>query len=63
MAYLKPQFSAQRFSAGTLMITEVIKFRNTESYVDDTKIYFLFASKDIDSCLRQVSEDLKPVSE
>ena len=41
----------------------VIKFTNIESYIDDTKIYFSFASKDVDSCLRQVAEDLKHVSE
>ena len=42
---------------------EVIKFSNIESYVDDTKIYFSFASKGIDSCLRQVDEGLEHVSE
>ena len=45
-------------------LPEVIKFSNIESYVDDTKIYFSFASKNIDSCLRHnVAEDLKHVSE
>lgn len=44
-------------------LPEVIKFSNIESYVDDTKIYFSFASKNIDSCLRQVDEYLKHVSE
>ena len=44
-------------------LPEVIKCSNIESYVDDTKIYFSFASKDIDSCLSQVAEDLKHVSE
>ena len=37
----------------------VIKFSKIESYVDDTKIYFSFASKDIDSCLRQAAEDFQ----
>ena len=44
-------------------LPEVIKFSNIESYVDGTKIYFSFASKNIDSCLRHVAEDLKLVSE
>ena len=44
-------------------LPEVIKFSNIESYVDDSKIYFSFASKNIDSCLRQVDEYLKHVSE
>ena len=44
-------------------LPEVIKFSNIESYVDGTKIYFSFASKNIDSCLRHVAEGLKHVSE
>ena len=44
-------------------LPEVIKFSNIESYVDGTKIYFSFASKNIDSCPRHVAEDLKHVSE
>ena len=44
-------------------LPEVIKFSNIKSYVDDTKIYFSFASQNIDSCLRHVAEDLKHVSE
>ena len=44
-------------------LPEVIKFSNIESYVDDTKIYFSFASKDIDTCLREVAVDLRHVSE
>ena len=44
-------------------LPEVIKFSNIESYVDGTKIYFSFASKNIDSCLSHVAEDLKHVSE
>ena len=44
-------------------LPEVIKFSNIESYVDGTKIYFSFASKNIDSCLGHVAEDLKHVSE
>ena len=42
---------------------KVIKFSNIKSGVDDTKIYLLFTSKGIDSCRRQVTEDLKHVSE
>ena len=42
-------------------LPEVIKFSNTESYIDGTKVYFSFASKDTDSCLRQVAEDLQHV--
>ena len=44
-------------------LPEVIKFSNIESYIDGTKIYFSFASKDIDSRLRQVAEDLQHVAE
>ena len=44
-------------------LPDVIKFSTIESYVDDTEVYFSFVSKDIDSCLRQVAEDLKHVSE
>ena len=35
----------------------------TSFYVDDPKIYFSFASKDFDLCLRLVAEDVKNVSE
>ena len=45
-------------------LPEGIKFSNIDSYVDDTyKIYFSFASKDIDSCLHQVAEELEYVVE
>ena len=45
-------------------LPKVIKFINIKkSCVDDTKIYLSFTSKDIDSCLCQVAEDLKHVSE
>ena len=44
-------------------LPEVIKFSNIESYIDGTKIYFSFASKDTDSCLRQVAKDLQHVVE
>ena len=42
---------------------KVVKFSNIKSCVDDNKIYSSFASKDIDSCLCQVAEDLKHVTE
>ena len=64
MAYLRVKFSAPTlFSLYMNDLPKVIKFNNIETYVDDTKIYFSFASKDIDSFLRQVAEDLKHVSE
>ena len=44
-------------------LPEVIKCSNIESYINDTKIYFSFALKTIDSCLHHVAEDLKHVSE
>ena len=56
-------FGPTLFSRYMNDLPEVIKFSNTESYVEDIKIYFSSASKDIDSCLRQVTEDLKHVSE
>ena len=40
----------------------VTKFSNIESYVDDTKIYLSCASKDIHSCMQQVSEDLENIA-
>ena len=39
----------------------VTKFSNIESYVDDTKIYLSRVSKDIHSCMQQVSEDLENI--
>ena len=44
-------------------LPEVIKFSDIESYVDDTMIYFSFASKDTDLSLRQGAEDLQHVVE
>ena len=40
----------------------VTKFSNIESYVDDTKIYLSCASKDIHSCMQQVSEGLENIA-
>ena len=36
-------------------LPSVVKFSSVESYVDDTKVYLSFPSKDIDSCLTLVS--------
>ena len=41
----------------------IVLISNLESYVDDTKICFSFASKDTDLCLSQGAEDLKHVAE
>ena len=40
----------------------VTKFSNIESYVDDTKIYLSCASKDIHSCMQQVSKGLENIA-
>ena len=40
----------------------VTKFSNIESYVDDTKIYLSCVSKDIHSCMQQVSEDRENIA-
>ena len=40
----------------------VTKFSNIESYVDDTKMYLSCGSKDIHSCMQQVSEDLENIA-
>ena len=40
----------------------VTKFSNIESYVDDSKIYLPCASKDIHSCLHQVTQDLESIT-
>ena len=61
-----PQGSILRLTLFSLCMNDlpqVIKFSNIKSCVDDTKIYLSFTSKDIDSCLCQVAEDLKHVSE
>ena len=39
-------------------LPSVVKFSSAESYADDTKVYLLISSKDIDSCLTKVTEDL-----
>ena len=40
----------------------VTKYSNIESYVDDSKIHLSCASKDIHSCMQQVSEDLDSIA-
>ena len=40
----------------------VTKFSNIESYVDDTKIFLSCASKDINSCMQQVSKGLENIA-
>ena len=43
-------------------LPSVVKFSSVESYVDDTKIYLSCSSKNIDSCLAKVSEDLRLIA-
>ena len=40
----------------------VVKFSSVESSVDDTKVYLSCLSKNIDSCLAKVSEDLRLIA-
>ena len=40
----------------------VTKYSNIESYVDDTKIHLSCVSKDIHSCMQEVSEDLDSIA-
>ena len=54
---------------GTMLFTlymndlpTVTKYSNIESYVDDTKIHLSCASKDIHSCMQEVSEDLDSIA-
>ena len=43
-------------------LPSLVKFSSVESYVDDTKVYLSFSSKDIDSYLTKVTEDLRLVA-
>ena len=61
MACLRAPFKAQRFLACTWMIHPKSLSLVTSNL--DTKMYFSFASKGIDSCLHQVDEDLEHVAE
>ena len=43
-------------------LPSVVTFSSVESYVDDTKVYLSFSSKDIDSCLTKVNEDFRLIA-
>ena len=43
-------------------IPSVVKFSIAESFVDDTKVYLSCSSENIDSCLANVSEDLRLIA-
>ena len=43
-------------------LPSVVKFSIVESYADDTKVYLSISSKDIDSCLTKVTEDLRLIA-
>ena len=44
-------------------LPEVIKSSNSESFVDDTKVFVLFSTRDLDSCLLLTAEDFHHVAE
>lgn len=44
-------------------LPSVVKFSRVESYVGDTKIYLSFSTKDTDTCIAQISEDLRNIAE
>ena len=43
-------------------LPSVVKFSSVESYVDDTKVYLSCSSENIDSCIANVSEDLRLIA-
>lgn len=43
-------------------LPSVVKFSSVESYVDSTKVYLSCSSKNIDSSLAKVSEDLRLIA-
>ena len=43
-------------------LPSVVKFSIVESYVDDTKVYLSCSSKNNDSCLAKVSDDLRLIA-
>ena len=43
-------------------LPSVVKFSSVELYADDTKVYLSISSKDIDSCLTKVTEDLRLIA-
>ena len=40
-------------------LPNAVQFSSVESYVDDTKIFLSFSSKDVDLSLERTSEDLR----
>ena len=44
------------------LVPSVVKFSSVHSYVDVTKVYLSFSSKDIDFCLTKVTEDLRLIA-
>ena len=40
-------------------LPNAVQFSSVESYVDDTKIFLSFSSKDVDLSLERNSEDLR----
>ena len=44
---------------GMYDLPNAVQFRSVESYVDDTKIFLSFSSKDVDLSLERNSEDLR----
>ena len=43
-------------------LPSVVKFSSVESYADYTKVYLSILSKDFDSCLTKVTEDLRLIT-
>ena len=43
-------------------VPSVVKFSRVESYADDTKVYLSISSKDIDSSLAKVTDDLRLIA-
>ena len=43
-------------------LPSVVRTCSIESYVDDTKVYLSFSSKDIDTCLANITEDLRLIA-
>ena len=43
-------------------LPSVVRTCSIESYIDDTKVYLSFSSKDIDTCLANITEDLRLIA-
>ena len=43
-------------------LPSAVKSNCTESYVDDTKIYYSFSAKNMNSCLVKMTEDLRLIA-